>query len=233
MRTLVTHIAQLVTPQGRGAVFGARMGDLKAFENVEILIVDGRIASIDREGQHPVPDATINAKGRVVLPGLVDPHRHVGAACLPDGGCERSRSAKNRRGSVPLERRLLRSARRALAGGTTTVGIKCGADRSSADEVDLLAAVRATADATPLRTCPALLGTPRGTERRGRDDRISETIGEAIPASLKRRRTIDRAGSPAIGVSAFTAPPMRVPRPAARMIASIIAASSSPQDVRH
>jgi len=163
------------------------MGELEVLENVEILVVDGRVAAIDCVGRHAVSDATVDARGRVVLPGLVDPHRHLGAACVPDGGCERSRAAMDRRYSVPAERQLLRSARRALAGGTTTVGIKCGADRSSTDELDLLAAVRSIGEATPLRALAAFLGTPRGTERRGRDDRISQTIGEAIPAVRRRR----------------------------------------------
>jgi len=161
------------------------MGNLKVLENVEILVVDGRIASIDPTGTHPIPDETIDAKGSVVLPGLVDPHRHFGAACIPDGGCARGASAP--RDPAPEERHLLRSARRALVGGTTTVGVKCGADPSSADEVDLLAVVRAIGETTPLRVSAALLGTPRGTERAGRDDRISEMIGQAIPAVRRRR----------------------------------------------
>jgi len=191
MITLITNISQLITPEGRGASFGARMGDLRVRDGVEVLISDGRIESIGPAGSHPSVGEVVDAEGCVVLPGLVDPHRHFGAPCVSGIGSGSSvetgtHSAKQGESGAD-ERRLLRGLRRALAEGTSTVEIKCGSDQTVEDEVELLARARRIGRATSLRVSSTLLGTPRGTERWRRDDGISALIGEAIPAARRRR----------------------------------------------
>ena len=41
-----------------------------------LAIADGRIAAIGKEGKLPAAARTIDAAGKYVLPGLVDPHVH-------------------------------------------------------------------------------------------------------------------------------------------------------------
>ena len=189
MTTLVTNIGQLATPEGRGAAFGPSMGTVRLFEGVEVLLSGGRIDAVGPigsfAGKRPI-DETIDARGGVVLPGLIDPHRHLGAPCIPDGGIV---PRSTRRRDEDTDGRLVRALRRGLAGGTCTVGIKCGADANSADELDLLRSVREVDSMLPMRVSSAFLGTPRGTVARARDDRISALIGESIPAVRRRRLT--------------------------------------------
>jgi len=47
-------------------------------EKGTILIEDGKIASVTSEAQTPQADKTIDAGGRYVLPGIIDPHIHIG-----------------------------------------------------------------------------------------------------------------------------------------------------------
>lgn len=191
MNTLITNIGQLVTPEGRGAAFGAAMSDLKVYEGVEVLVSNGRIESVQPLGRSPSADQTIDAEGRVVLPGLVDPHRHltvpsvspiegVGQPLLPA-----ARTALPDEGTD--EKRLLRGFRRALAGGTSMVEVKCGMDGVGIDEMESLSLVQRVEHATPLRVSPTLLGDCPGLEKQHRDNRISALISQIIPAVRRRR----------------------------------------------
>jgi len=161
---------------------------VKVLERVEILIEGDRIRAIGPAGRQRNADQVIDADGCVVLPGLVDPHRHVGTPGTLDGD-ERHRQTELPIGvddGTFLERRVLRGFRRALAGGTSTVGIKCGG-AGAKDEVERLAFVREIGRTSAVKVCPTLIAAPRGADGRGRDDRISAMIGEAIPAARRRR----------------------------------------------
>jgi cytosine/adenosine deaminase-related metal-dependent hydrolase len=65
----------LLITGGHIATFDPATGDLPA---ADLLIRDGRIAAIGADLASHAPDArAIDAAGRLVLPGLVDTHRHV------------------------------------------------------------------------------------------------------------------------------------------------------------
>lgn len=80
---LLRHIAQIATPEGKAAHHGAAMKKLKIYLNAAVFIRDGRIAGVG-------PDAVISsavlqknpnvkiveAAGKCVIPGFVDPHTH-------------------------------------------------------------------------------------------------------------------------------------------------------------
>ena len=51
--------------------------------NSDVLIVDGKIASVGRGVQRPQDAVVIEAKGRVLTPGLVDMHSHLGVYSAP------------------------------------------------------------------------------------------------------------------------------------------------------
>lgn len=53
------------------------------FENMSVLLQDGKIVEIGSAIQAPVGAAVIDAKGRWVTPGLIDVHTHIGDYPIP------------------------------------------------------------------------------------------------------------------------------------------------------
>lgn len=49
-----------------------------------IAIDNGKIVAVASDANIPTADKTIDARGKHVIPGVVDPHVHIGAAKLPD-----------------------------------------------------------------------------------------------------------------------------------------------------
>jgi dihydropyrimidinase/dihydroorotase len=76
-----------------------------------IAVDEGRIVAISRGGDPPPAERVIDAEGRYVIPGLVDPHSHPGA-------------------SFDLTESLRSDTPGAAAGGVTTIGIMHGSARA-------------------------------------------------------------------------------------------------------
>jgi len=93
-------------------------------ENGVLVIEDGRIVAVGASGDIRVPRdaAVIDVAGRVIVPGFVDSHSHIGE---PAGG---DRSAPIQPETRVLDSINVRDAgfRRALAGGITTVNLMSG-----------------------------------------------------------------------------------------------------------
>ena len=197
MDTLIINIGQLVTPTGRVPAVGERMGRLSVFEDVEILVRDGLILSIDAQGTHtPSRDhdhtlRTVDAAGRVVLPGLVDAHMHMGLPPLADetvAACREDLPASAVRSDSKAQTDRYRTAlRRILANGTTTIELKC-TDTVDDDGIKhSLGMVRELSRRTPLRVVPTFLGAPADQEQRRRADRVSALISDLIPAVRRQQ----------------------------------------------
>jgi len=181
MNTLITNIGQLVTPQGRGALFGRGMSAIDVEEGVEILIRDRRIASITERHARDGIDAIIDADGGVVLPGLVDPHTH---ALLPHGFPE-----ERPLGGGAIPRRVERGFLRAIETGTTTIEVKCGHGGEPEEEISLLRIVERLKRSVRLRVVTTFLGALGRCEGRVREDRVSSLIREVIP-TVRRHRLV-------------------------------------------
>lgn len=95
---LVIKDATVVTPAGR--------------YSASIIVRDGRISEITDRGELPSAERMIDAKGRFVIPGLVDGHTHPGGKFL-------------------LEEDLRNETPGAAAGGVTTIGIMYSAARAT------------------------------------------------------------------------------------------------------
>ncbi|MGS0756130.1 amidohydrolase family protein, partial [Roseateles sp. GG27B] len=72
-------------PAGKIAIVGARIATMKGDEVIStgVIVVDGnRIAAIGKLGEVAIPaDAKqIDARGKTVIPGLIDAHWHGGMA---------------------------------------------------------------------------------------------------------------------------------------------------------
>jgi len=77
--TLITNIGQLLTMQGEGPARGEQMRVLPVLENAAVGIKDGKIAFIgmSEEAKELQAGTIIDANGKLVSPGLIDPHTHL------------------------------------------------------------------------------------------------------------------------------------------------------------
>ena len=77
-KLLVKNIGILATPQGKNARSGAEQGEIQILKDAWVLIEDGLISQV---GTGAAPEAAgaevVDAKGRLVTPGLVDAHTHL------------------------------------------------------------------------------------------------------------------------------------------------------------
>ncbi len=177
MDILITNIGQLVTPvSARSAPTAA--SSLDVLERTELLIRDGRIAAFGSADQRGRVDAEIDARGGVVLPGLVDPHTHFAPPAEAElaGG---PAAVGDRDGAREKVRGRLR---RALRSGVTTVEVKC----QTLTELQELSALLRTGD----NALPEIVATLFGSAPLpgiAHAERMSGLIGDAIPTARRRR----------------------------------------------
>lgn len=207
MTFCLVNCAQLVTLAGpRRPRVGAEMRELAVISDGAVLVRDGRIERVGRRAEIEAalsPGAeTVDAGGRIVLPGFVDAHTHPVFAGTRANEFEQraagatyaeiAASGGGIRSTVRLTRaageaELLAIARRYqewfLRGGTTTVEAKSGYGLSLESELKILRTVRGLASGGRLRYIPTFLGaheTP--DEYRGRrSEYVDLVIREMLP----------------------------------------------------
>jgi imidazolonepropionase len=186
MITLVTNIRQLVTPRGTEPAAGAAMGEIRVQEDVSLVIRDDRIVAVELAGVPLKGDHVIDARGGVVVPGLVD-------ACVTahSSGVRDEDTAHRLPG--PLESReerdlsLLRVGMETLLRhGTTSAEIRAVAPDGDATLEGILAGIQQLVRCVPLRLSAAFLGAPQVGMGSERSDRITKLIGETIPTVSRR-----------------------------------------------
>jgi len=74
--TLIYNIGLLATPLGKKVNKGIHQKDIHFLENAYVLIENGIIKEVGR-GNLPKANQTIDAKGKLVTPGLIDAHTHL------------------------------------------------------------------------------------------------------------------------------------------------------------
>ena len=216
MSLAIVNIGQLVTLAGpaRPRVAG-ELRELGIIENGALLIEDGSIAAVgsnaDLRAQVANADCVIDAQGRCVTPGFVDPHTHlVFAGNRADefeqriGGATYQQIAAAGGGilrTVALTRAatendLLESARRhrdwMLRSGTTTIEAKSGYGLERETELKMLRVLRRLNDEGPAHIVPTLLAAhtvpPEFAGRRDAYVRFvtEELIPEVASAKLAR-----------------------------------------------
>lgn len=80
MRQLAIVNATVVTPQGSSALRGEAMGRLNIMAGATVIVNDGVISYVGPAAEAPALEAgaeTIDAAGKVLLPGFVDSHTHL------------------------------------------------------------------------------------------------------------------------------------------------------------
>jgi imidazolonepropionase len=209
--TLVTNCSQLVTLAGptRPRV-GPELRELSIVQDGAMFVQDRRIVAVGPrskiESLAHADTETINAGGRVVMPGFVDAHTHlVFAGNRADEFEMRSagmtyQQIAERGGGIRSTVRRTRAATQDelvaagqkhadwfLRGGTTTVEAKSGYGLTVDDELKLLRAVRAVSQTTPLRCISTFLGAHEiPDEYKGRpDDYVDLIVNEMLPFVAK------------------------------------------------
>lgn len=160
---------------------GADLRELGVIAKGDAWIADGRIAAVGPAGSLtniPADAETIDADGRVLMPGFVDCHTH---ACHADdrldewtrvlagespreiqrlgGGLHATVRAVRELSRKQLAANLRAKLDRMLRGGTTTIEVKSGYGLTEEAELKMLHAIRRAADDWPGTVVPtALLG---------------------------------------------------------------------------
>ena len=205
--TLITGISQLITAEGPGPKHGPAMRELKIVESAALAISSGRIVWTGRASEWMgEADAIVDAGGRAVVPGLVDPHTHAVWAgdrlndfeartsgltyeeILAAGGGIRSTIRATAAASVAELVALAKPRIDSLIGsGATTIEIKSGYGFTPAAELTMLEAIQSLSAIVSARILPTLLIHIPPAALADRANYISQTCEELIPEAARRR----------------------------------------------
>ncbi len=207
---LIDHIGTMLTMAGaRAPRSGAEMDDVGPVDDAAIAVRDGRILSCgprdrvlgDIEGS-PVREH-VDAGGRLLTPGFVDPHTHSVFAGRREGefeqkvrGVSYQKIAEEgggilntvtsvRKASVDdLIRESIPRLQVMLSHGTTTVEVKSGYGLTTEDELKMLDAVKRLDETVPVTLVPTFLGAhefpPEYRDRR--DEYVDLVVDDMLPA---------------------------------------------------
>ncbi|MCY9513432.1 imidazolonepropionase [Paenibacillus apiarius] len=206
---LLTGIGSLYTPEGTQPRYGEEMGRIRETTGAAVAIEQGRIALAGKEDEVIATLAgihiaeTIDAGGRMVTPGLVDPHTHLVHAgsrehelamkrsgvpyldILAQGGGILSTVKSTRTASEQeLYDKAGRSLDEMLLQGVTTIEAKSGYGLSLETELKQLRVSRRLHDTHPVDVVSTFMGAHAVPEEyKGRsDDFVDLVIRDMLPA---------------------------------------------------
>lgn len=211
MDLLITNIGQLcmVPEQDGGPQRGADLGELGLIAQAALAVRAGRVVAAGPVGEiagHYTATQTLDAAGRCVVPGFVDPHTHLpwygeraaefemrlrGASYMEimnAGGGIMSTVRQTRAATVDdLVAANLPRLQRMLAYGTTSVEGKTGYGLDTATELKQLDALLALDEAQPVEITPTFLPAHAvPAEYAGRtDDYVDLVNTEMLPAGAE------------------------------------------------
>jgi imidazolonepropionase len=204
---LIHSAAQVVTCASDAPKRGATMQDVGLIADGGVAIRDGRILTIgasDEVRERVTAVQTIDATGKVICPGFVDPHTHVVYAgdridefeqrirgvsymeIMAAGGGIVSTMRATRQASIEeLVAATLPRLHSMLRLGTTTAEVKTGYGLDLASELRMLAAIAALDLAQPIDLIPTFMPAHAvPPEFNGRSDAyIDWVVEEMIPAA--------------------------------------------------
>jgi imidazolonepropionase len=194
---------------GEGSASGekGRDGERDSYEDAAIAVVDGTVAvvgpteAVCREYPPENVDRAIDASGKTVLPGFVDPHTHaVFAGDRSDEFVARIEGKTyteimDAGGGIPVTVEAVREASEAeladalcaqldvmLAHGTTTAEVKSGYGLDTETELRMLAAVQRADDRHPVDLVPTFMGAHAVPGNRETGAYVDSVIREQLPA---------------------------------------------------
>ncbi|MBZ0113769.1 MAG: imidazolonepropionase [Thermoanaerobaculia bacterium] len=213
MKDLLLHnIGELATPLGSTARRGPDQRRVVRTPRQEVLCRDGRIAFVGTEAERiryhgDLPGTPrLDARGKTVIPGLIDPHTHLPWAGTREeefaqrlagvsyqeiaaGGGGILSTVRSTREASEEELALLARGRmdRMLAWGTTTAEAKSGYGLTLEDELKQLRAIRLADREHPVELVPTLLAAHEvpPEHRRERERYLDIVCQEIIPAAAQ------------------------------------------------
>jgi imidazolonepropionase len=206
---LIEHADLIATCAGPAPRHGSHQHEITAIPRATIAAHDGVIVFVGDAAEAaravtPTREAVvIDARGRTVVPGFVDPHTHLvfagdrrqelqrrlaGATyaeiAAGGGGIVRTVAATRDASEAELVEAALPRLRAMLSSGTTTCEVKSGYGLSVASEVSMLRAARSLARQQPIEVVTTFMGAhefpPEYRERRAEYVRL--VIDEMLPA---------------------------------------------------
>ncbi len=204
---LIKNIPELVTCSGFEAKAGPAMADLGIILNGAVFIEDGIINAVGTTDQlckekNAFTGKTIDATGKAVLPGFVDPHTHlVFAGYRPEefarrlkgdsylnilgrgGGILSTVQATRKASSERLVHTALERLDVFLSQGVTTVEGKSGYGLDLTTEIKQLAVMKTLNERHPVDIVPTFLGAHAVPEKyRGKtDDYVAYVADTVLP----------------------------------------------------
>jgi imidazolonepropionase len=205
---LIHSAAQLLTLAGPYPRRGTTMSDLGLIEDGAVAIRDGRIAAagptVEVQAEFTATEE-IDATGKVVMPGFVDPHTHAvwagdradefemrlrGATymeIMAAGGGIMSTVRATR--AANLDELVAQSRQRLdamLAHGTTTAEVKTGYGLDVGNELKQLRAIHVLDETHPMALVPTFLGAHAvPAEYKGREDAYVNLVVEEMLPTIK------------------------------------------------
>lgn len=202
--SLLIRDARVVTAAGPPDIRrGAAMSEIGAVDRADVLVRGDAIEAIVHRGgvEAPSDARTIEARGRVLLPGFVDCHTHAcwagdrldeweaklrGETYLDTirrgAGIMATVRAVRAASESELAERLAERLERALRLGTTTIEVKSGYGLTTPDELKMLRAIRLAGRAWRGTVVPtACIGHAIDPDV-PRDAFVRRTIEETLPA---------------------------------------------------
>lgn len=205
---VVVNAAQVVkiTDDGKGPRRGRRQGDVDVIEDGAIVVKREKIIAVGSTSEitrdYDLTNAeVIDARGKIVLPGLVDSHTHpvfcgvrfdeyasrLGGKSLKEVAAEGSGSEWTVRKTTSASDSELLAATVAafedmLKSGTTTVEAKSGYGKTVEEELRLLDLIKRADEATRINVVPTFLGAhmvPRGMQA---EEYVDIVVNEMFPA---------------------------------------------------
>ncbi|WP_435180631.1 imidazolonepropionase [Halorussus sp. AFM4] len=180
---------------------------LGIYEDAAVAIEDGEVARVGPTGpvtrEFPPENAAhaVDATGKSVIPGFVDPHTHALFAgdrsdefeaklrgrtyqelLEEGGGILRTVRATREASDEELLENLLGHLDTMLAHGTTTVEVKSGYGLDTETELRMLETIDRAADQHPVDVVPTFMGAHAVPEDRDADDYVDEVVDDQIPA---------------------------------------------------
>jgi len=201
-------VPDLVVHDAAELVIGPDDGTgLRHVDDGAVAVTNGRVAAVGPTEQvcreHPPENAdrAVDATGRTVLPGFVDPHTHaLFAGDRSDEFVARIEGATYTEimdggGGIPVTVEAVREASEddlvdalceqldvMLAHGTTTAEVKSGYGLDVETELRMLAAIERADERHPVDLVPTFMGAhaiPEGVET---DDYVDRVVAEQLPA---------------------------------------------------
>lgn len=210
---IIRNASELATPYGgnQKPLVGKQMRKVRIIKSAALAINNGKIIAVGKTSSVTstfTATETIDAKGKTVIPGFVDPHTHLvfagsrekefetrlkGASymqILREGGGILKTVRETRQAT---EDELIHNCQKTLdimlKHGTTTVEAKSGYGLTTKDEAKCLRAIKQASKSHPVDVVPTFLGAhaiPPEFEKKP-EDYVDLVVEEMIPTIAKAK----------------------------------------------